>query len=89
MAQMRMSKQKVFSAAELDEHDHIRPAALLDLFQQLAGEHAETLGVGFDALYRQGRLWVVSRIKAVIENKPALYETVTAETWRAYRPRRF
>lgn len=78
---MRMSKQKVFSAAELDEHDHIRPAALLDLFQQLAGEHAETLGVGFDALYRQGRLWVVSRIKAVIENKPALYETVTAETW--------
>lgn len=25
MAQMRMSKQKVFSAAELDEHDHIRP----------------------------------------------------------------
>lgn len=81
MAQMRMSKQKVFSAAELDEHDHIRPAALLDLFQQLAGEHAETLGVGFDALYRQGRLWVVSRIKAVIENKPALYETVTAETW--------
>lgn len=39
------------------------------------------LGVGFDALYRQGRLWVISRIKAVIERTPALYETVTAETW--------
>ena len=81
MAEMIMRRQKVFSGAELDEHDRIRPAALLDLFQQLAGEHATLMGFGFAALLTTGRLWVITRLKAEIENQPALFEPITAETW--------
>ncbi len=65
----------------IDTQGNLRPQAVLALFQEAAGAHAEILGVGFEALLKKNLLWVVtqSRYRAL---KPIETEQeVTIETW--------
>ncbi len=59
----------------------ISPASVLDLFQVVAGEHANILGCGFDSLYAKQLLWVLIRIKYEVIAQPEMYQTVKVKTW--------
>ena len=43
----RWSKEYTLRAGDFDKYDRIMPSAVLDLFQDAAGQHAEEIGVGF------------------------------------------
>lgn len=75
--------QKTFDlrTADFDCYRKISPAAVLDLFQVVAGEHAIALGCGFEALYKNNLLWVLVRTKYEIINQPDIYQTVVVKTW--------
>ncbi len=67
--------------SDFDCYRRLTPAAILDLFQEVAGHHAENLGVGFDALIEKNMLWVIVRVKFEILSHPEMHSTVTVKTW--------
>ena len=64
-----------------DQYDHIALWGLARLFQESAGHHAETAGMGFRQLIERGKAWVLSRMYYVIDRMPKESETVTVRTW--------
>lgn len=68
-------------AGDFDCFNRIKPSAVLDLFQDAAGQHAEALGVGFEDMLKRGFLWVVTRVKFEIITAPERYQTVLIKTW--------
>ena len=40
-------REYTLRAGDFDKFDRIKPSAVLDLFQDVAGQHAEEIGVGF------------------------------------------
>ncbi len=59
----------------------IKPSAVLDLFQDIAGIHAVDSGSGFHAMLERGFLWVVMKVKYEIIKMPSMYQTVNVVTW--------
>ncbi len=80
---MRKLWKKNYSlrAGDFDKYDHIKPSAVLELFQDAAGQHAEELGVGFAAMLERSYLWVLTRIKFRVLAAPRRYQDVVVKTW--------
>ena len=53
----------------------------LTLFQALAAEHAEQIGVGFAAMARRREFWLTVHCRIELLRPLALMDTVTGETW--------
>ncbi len=51
--------------------------------QDIAWEHAEKLGFGFDNLKQEQQFWVLSRLLVKIKRRPEWGEKFTVETWPA------
>lgn len=67
--------------SDFDCYERITPSAVLDLFQEVAGAHAEELGSGFHALAEQKMLWVIVRAKYEVVKQPRFHTCITAKTW--------
>ena len=74
-------KEYHLRASDFDKYDRIKLSSVLDLFQDAAGQHAQALGVGFEAMLARSYLWVLVRIKLQILSKPQRYQRVTVKTW--------
>lgn len=62
-------------------YDTLAPFAILDVFQDIAGKHANTYGMSFENLIDNNQIWVLLRVKyQVIKNIP-LYSKIKAITW--------
>lgn len=68
-------------ADDFDKFNHIKPSAVLDLFQDAACQHAEELGLGFHSMLKRGYLWVLVRVKFNINEQPQRYQNITVKTW--------
>lgn len=71
----------VLRASDFDKFNYIKPSAVLDLFQDAAGQHALEIGVGFCDMIKHGYLWVLTRVKFEIITMPVLYQEVLVKTW--------
>ena len=49
--------------------------------QEIAWQHAEILGLGYEKLKQDQQFWVLSRLLVKINRRPAWGETFTLETW--------
>lgn len=49
--------------------------------QDIAWEHANILGFGYDSLKKDQQFWVLSRLLVKIDRRPAWGEKFTLETW--------
>lgn len=67
--------------SDFDCHDHLLPQAILDLAQDVAGKHADILGIGFQDFIENHRIWVLLRNRYVMEKYPPLYATLKVKTW--------
>lgn len=67
--------------SDYDKYDHLTPKTILDLFQDVAGKHADYIGVGYDEMIKKDLIWVLVRTKYEVINYPKLYSTVTVLTW--------
>ena len=81
MSESIFKKQYSLRTSDFDKFSQIKPSAVLDLFQNVAGLHAESLGVGFNAMVEKGLLWVVLKVKYELLRMPNMYENVTVVTW--------
>lgn len=61
----------------------LQPLALANFFQEAAGIHASTIGIGMAELAAQGRTWMLSRLDIRIDSTPAPGDRVEVLTWPA------
>jgi len=59
----------------------LSPAGLLDYLQDIASAHAVQLGFGMEDLNKSNRMWVLSRLYAVITEWPAWEAQLTVHSW--------
>ena len=78
---MQAEKKYYLRASDFDKNSNMLPSAALGIFQDIAGYHAESLGIGFFALLSKDCLWMIVRTKYIVEKAPEKYQTVTVKTW--------
>ena len=78
---MIFQKEYELRAADFDRWDRIRPASVLSLFQDVAGIHANELGIGFAALMERKTIWVLTKVRYELVGTPRRYERVRVRTW--------
>jgi len=66
---------------DVDRTNQLSMAAAFNFFQEVAGNHAELLGVGRTTLQNAGQAWILSRMSAVIDRRPLWGQTLNVRTW--------
>ena len=64
-----------------DEYYGIKPYAILDIFQRVAGDHADLLEIGHDYCTKNNYAWIIVRQEVYIYNNPPPMETVVVKTF--------
>ena len=64
-----------------DEYYGIKPYAVLDIFQRVAGDHADKLGIGTLYCEEHNYAWILARQEVYIYNNPNPTETVIVRTF--------
>lgn len=67
--------------SDFDCNDVLLPSAVLELFQDIAGEHADELNIGYKDLFKKNLIWVIVRTKLEILKNPKAYDNVKLITW--------
>lgn len=75
------SREFALRTSDFDCRMQIKPSAVLDLFQEVAGAHANELGIGFDELLKKQLLWALVKVKFEIVNQIKMHQSVIVKTW--------
>lgn len=78
---MRFTKEYELRAADFDCYDRLQPASVLSFFQDVAGIHANELGIGFDVLMARQTIWVLTKVRYRVVGRARRYEQVRVHTW--------
>jgi len=79
---MKVYKEEfVLRATHCDLTGQWKPTAILETMQEMAGTHAELLGVGRNALIEKNVVWVVTRAEVVMDRYPSMLERISIETF--------
>lgn len=78
---MTFDKLYELRGSDFDCYDRIRPASVLDLFQDVAGIHAQRLNIGADTLLERNIIWVLTKARYRLVGIPHRYESVRVHTW--------
>ena len=68
-------------AADFDRWSRLRPASIMDLFQDVAGRHANELGVGAAPLLEKNLVWVIVKLRLRVLDEARMYQAVKVRTW--------
>lgn len=77
----KLDRRYRLRTSDFDRYHKILPATLLDMFQDMAGEHADYIGVGYDSMNEKNFFWVLLRVKYEVIKMPKLYTDIVASTW--------
>ncbi len=78
---------KIFQAqynlrpTDFDRWSRLRPSAILELFQDIAGRHADALGVGLDAMLEKNIVWVIVKMRFRVLSEARPSSPVLISTW--------
>lgn len=81
MALLLYEKHFTLTNGMFDEYYGIKPYALLDIFQRIAGDHADLLGCGNAFCEEHNYAWIIVRQEVYIYNNPTPMETVVVKTF--------
>lgn len=81
MSYMKLEVPFYFRYSEFDIYDRVLPSSLFSAFQDIAGEHAERLGVGYKEMIDRDLIWVLVRSKYEILSHPQVDTEYILETW--------
>ena len=77
----KYKKSYIISSFEVDFQQKLRVHSLFNLFQDLADEHAEKLGLGYTFCSQNGIGWVGGAYHVKINRLPTWGDKITIETW--------
>ena len=67
--------------SDFDMFNNIKPSSVLDLFQDIAGRHAEEIGVGAEAMHSRSYLWVLVKSRFQVITQPEINQNVVIKSW--------
>ena len=76
-------RRQIIAPSMCDASGRIGLSAAFALFQDIASEHAEELGVGFADMVQRGAFWLTVRTRVHFYRRAALMQTVDVRTWPA------
>lgn len=93
---MKYTQQLKVQSYHINRFGEVSTPFLFWYMQEIAWEHAQRLGFGFEHLREDQLFWVLSRFLVKIERRPVWKESISLETWSrgtdgffAYRDYRF
>lgn len=80
---MSNTREELFQVytEDVDRADKLTAAAAFNYFQEIAGNHAQDLGVGKEYMIDAGQAWILSRMSAVLDRRPGRGSKVRVRTW--------
>ena len=75
-----IEKHKIASY-QMDLKGQATLPALCNLFQEIAGNHADANDFGFQQMIKTGQIWVLTRLKIQIESYPKWNDEIFIKTW--------
>lgn len=94
MAEPIYRREFYLAAGDATPEQSMPIGEVFDRCIEVATDHANALGVGYDNLKEHGQSWVLSRVVIEMERYPVVNETYSVETWidgfnRAFSERYF
>lgn len=83
------SRQFFLTAGECDARGRMPMPLMAERIIEVATEHANSLGIGYDALIRHNIGWVLSRLSIEMLSYPGINDTYSLTTWIESINRRF
>ncbi len=77
----KLTKNHVIKSYECDGNGTLRIPTLMNMFQDIAYNHAEVLGVGFDLCQSLGMTWVSVGYNILIDRMPGKDEIINIISW--------
>ena len=77
----KMVHKYVVKSFECDRKDTLRLISLLNMFQDIADDSANSIGIGYDYLRTVGKAWVLIAMNVEIDRMPRLQEEITVISW--------
>lgn len=81
MKQNYLERKYHLRTSDFDMRSRILPSSVLDLFQDVAGEHAKALGVGYYDLLPEHKCWMILRLRYEVIEQPKMFSSVIVKTW--------
>lgn len=81
MTNLTHEKEYIIRTYEVDRNSNLRIITLFNIFQDMADEHAEKLGVGLTFCMHTGLAWVGSRYHIKVNRLPKMHEKIKIRTW--------
>lgn len=72
---------------ECDRNNNLRILTLMNIFQDMADNHAKQMGLGIEYVLSKGLAWVGTNYVLDIERLPQMHENICIETWPAVEKR--
>ena len=66
---------------EADFNNQVKISSLFNYMQEIASNHADSLGWGFEHLEKEDLFWVLSRAKIIMNEYPPAGSNIIVETW--------
>ena len=66
---------------ECDRNNNLRILTLMNIFQDMADNHACEMGLGMEYVLSKGLAWVGSNYVLEIDRLPRMHENIRSETW--------
>ncbi len=79
--ELMYEETQVLRTSDYDFKDDIKVHSLFDIFQDLAGRHAEEIGLGYSLMSKRNLCWVLMSNKMEILGKIPYEKEVTLRTW--------
>lgn len=67
--------------SDFDCFGSILPGAVLDIFQDIAGRHSQSLKVGVDDLKEKNLIWVLVKVRFEVLGKLKMHQQIKVKTW--------
>ncbi len=77
----QLVKEFTISSYDLNPKGQARLTSIANLFQEMAYQHANQLGFGFNDLKEKKTFWVLSRMKIRVNRFPVWDDRIRVETW--------
>lgn len=74
-------KNYYLRTSDFDCRGKLLPSAVLDLFQDAAGSHADKMGIGHDDMIKQDIVWVLTKVKFKVFADAKMHRSVKVKTW--------
>jgi acyl-ACP thioesterase len=76
-----LRKQFIISSFDIDPLGKARLTSIANYLQETAYKHAASLNLGYRHLAKEGRAWVLSRLKIKLYDYPEWDQVIEVETW--------